>query len=83
MEETARLKRELRRMKQSRHRWKQRVAAKHAEIRHLRVNVRDLSRSRELWKQRCLQKQPAPTADALPTLLPGPFLAESPCRGEL
>ena len=32
--------------------WKARSAAKHREIRALRVKVRDLQISRDLWKQR-------------------------------
>jgi hypothetical protein len=38
----------------SREKWKGRVAAKHREIRALRVKVRDLQISRDLWKQRAL-----------------------------
>lgn len=34
--------------------WKARRAAKHREIRALRVKVRDLQISRDLWKQRAL-----------------------------
>jgi hypothetical protein len=34
--------------------WKDRAAAKHREIRFLRVKVRDLQVSRDLWKQRAL-----------------------------
>jgi hypothetical protein len=34
--------------------WKARSAAKHREIRALRVKVRDLQISRDLWKQRAL-----------------------------
>lgn len=36
----------------SREKWKARVAAKHREIRTLRVKIRDLQISRDLWKQR-------------------------------
>jgi hypothetical protein len=38
----------------SRKKWKARVAAKHREIRTLRVKVRDLEISRNLWKQRAV-----------------------------
>jgi hypothetical protein len=38
----------------SRQKWKDRVAAKHREIRSLRVKVRDLQVSRDLWKRRAL-----------------------------
>ena len=38
----------------SREEGKQRVAAKQAEIRQLRVKVRDLEASRAYWKQRAL-----------------------------
>jgi hypothetical protein len=38
----------------SRQRWKDRVAAKHREIRFLRVKVRDLQASRDAWKRRAL-----------------------------
>jgi hypothetical protein len=38
----------------SRKKWKARVAAKHREIRTLRVKVRDLEISRDLWKQRAV-----------------------------
>jgi hypothetical protein len=38
----------------SREKWKDRVAAKHREIRSLRVKVRDLQISRDLGKQRAL-----------------------------
>ena len=41
-------------MTRSRRKWKDRVAAKHREIRALRVKVRDLQVSRDLWKRRAL-----------------------------
>jgi predicted nucleic acid-binding Zn-ribbon protein len=46
--------RRLRALTASRQKWKDRVAAKHREIRSLRVKVRDLQVSRDLWKQRAL-----------------------------
>ncbi len=46
--------RRLRALTASRQKWKDRAAAKHREIRFLRVKVRDLQTSRDLWKQRAL-----------------------------
>jgi hypothetical protein len=46
------LARRVRALIVSRQKWKGRVAAKHREIRTLRVKVRDLQISRDLWKQR-------------------------------
>jgi hypothetical protein len=46
--------RRLRALSASRQRWKDRVTAKHREIRSLRVKVRDLQVSRDLWKRRAL-----------------------------
>jgi hypothetical protein len=43
----------------SRQKWTTRVAAKHAEIRALRVKVRDLQTSRDFWKQRALAATPS------------------------
>jgi predicted nucleic acid-binding Zn-ribbon protein len=49
--------RRVRALTRSRQKWKDRVAAKHLEIRALRVKVRDLQVSRDLWKQRALAAQ--------------------------
>jgi hypothetical protein len=46
--------RRLRALTASRQKWQDRVAAKHREIRFLRVKVHDLQVSRDLWKQRAL-----------------------------
>jgi predicted nucleic acid-binding Zn-ribbon protein len=46
--------RRVRALARSRQKWKDRVAAKHAQIHALRVKVRDLQVSRDLWKQRAL-----------------------------
>jgi hypothetical protein len=46
--------RRVRALTLSRQRWKDRVAARHREIRSLRVKVRDLRISRDLWKRRAL-----------------------------
>jgi predicted nucleic acid-binding Zn-ribbon protein len=51
--------RRLRALTASRQRWRDRVAAKHREIRSLRVKVRDLQVSRDLWKQRALAMENA------------------------
>lgn len=48
----------------SRQKWKDRAAAKHREIRALRVEVRDLRASRDLWKQRALATED-PIAEAV------------------
>lgn len=68
------LARQVRRLQQSRLRWKQRVADKQCLIRQLRVTVRDLSASRTRWKQRCraVPHPPAAAADPAPRLLPVP-----------
>lgn len=55
--------------------WKTRSAAKHREIRALRVKVRDLQISRDLWKQRALA---ATKSDANPE--PPPLGEERPSR---
>jgi predicted nucleic acid-binding Zn-ribbon protein len=54
----------LRALTRSRQKWKDRVAAKHREIRSLRVKVRDLQVSRDLWKRRALAIKDS-TAEAL------------------
>ena len=53
----------------SRDLWKQRAAAKHEQIRSLRVKVGDLAASRDYWKQRALRAPPAPPDSAA---APGP-----------
>jgi hypothetical protein len=60
----------------SRQKWKERVAAKQAEIRRLRVKVRDLEVSRESWKRRAL----AQAATAAPTEDLGPGKAAASPR---
>jgi predicted nucleic acid-binding Zn-ribbon protein len=44
--------RRLRALTRIRQKWKDRVAAKHRQIRALRVKVRDLQASRDAWKRR-------------------------------
>lgn len=56
----------MRALTRSRQKWKDRVAAKHREIRFLRVKVRDLQVSRDLWKQRALATENANTEAASP-----------------
>jgi hypothetical protein len=46
------LARRVRALVLSREKWKSRVAAKHRQIRALRVKVRDLRASRDLWRRR-------------------------------
>ena len=58
--------RRLRALTASRQRWKDRVAAKHREIRSLRVKVRDLQVSRDLWKQRALAAENSSPEDLSP-----------------
>jgi hypothetical protein len=82
MAELARLKRKVRRLEQSRRRWKQRVADKQAQIRRLRVNVRDLTLSRQLWKQRCLDRPLPAGNDPAAAVLPTPLCGQEPSVGE-
>lgn len=49
--------RQARLYRASRDRWKRRCAAKHDEIRYLRVRVRDLEASRQRWKCEALQRR--------------------------
>ena len=44
-------------LKESRERWRVRVAERREEIRKLRVKVRDLSKSRDLWKSKAKKLQ--------------------------
>jgi len=64
-----RLNRKIRRLEASRRNWKERLAAKHREIRKLRVTVRDLKLSRDRWKERAHTAQ---RSDDPPTTS-GPF----------
>lgn len=54
--------RQARLCRHSRDRWKQRCAAKQAEIRYLRVRIRDLQTSRDRWKQQALRAADQPPA---------------------
>jgi hypothetical protein len=58
--------RRLRSLTRSLQKWKDRAAAKHRQIRALRVNVRDLQVSRDLWKQRALAALASPSEPSSP-----------------
>jgi hypothetical protein len=63
--------RRVRALTLSRQKWKDRVAAKHRQIRSLRVKVRDLQVSRDLWKQRALAAPQSNSIADSETLAPG------------
>ena len=68
--------RKIRKLRASRHLWKQRSAEKQQEIRQLRVTVRDLSSSRENWKTRVkeLEQQLQAAHEAHAAVGPGSWI---------